>query len=104
MGKPLSYFNGFIPLFVQFVDIHVYQFGHKRGVDWDPRIPDYKQLIEELAPLLRPNVLYLAVSQDDCGLFEKMHKLRPNIIVLSAGGYGHGKLFVLTDYIATEIF
>lgn len=87
IDKPLSYFNGYIPLFVQFVDIHVNGMGRKKGEVYD--IPDWKGLIEILVPLLRPNVLYLAVSQDDCGIFEKMHQSRPNVLVLSAGGYGH---------------
>ena len=44
-----------------------------------------KRMIE----LLRPDVLYLAVSQDDQGLFEAFMEARPNVLVLSAGGYGH---------------
>ena len=48
-------------------------------------------MIDELIDMLRPDVLYLAVSQDDQGLFEKMMRMRPNVLVLSAGGYGHGE-------------
>jgi len=38
--------------------------------------------------LLRDDVLYLVVSQSDVGI-QLLHALRPNILVLSAGGFGH---------------
>ena len=57
-----------------------------------------KGLLETLNETMRPNVLYLAVSQCDDGLFghwptRAQIKFRqtdfPNMLVMSAGGYGH---------------
>jgi hypothetical protein len=80
---PLSSFNGLIPLFGQWVDIHVNEFiGHDR------RIPPYRSIVDKLEKILRRNVLYLAVSQDDDGLYYLQQKF-PNVLSLSAGGYGH---------------
>ncbi len=76
MDKPLSYFRGFIPLFVQWIDTQIL-----RG-------PHFNNIHEELNKLLRPGVIYLAVSQGDVGL-GMIGAAHPNILVLSAGGYGH---------------
>ena len=84
MKKPLSYFNGLIPLFVQFVDIHVESFANPINES----VPKHSQISRLIAPLLRENVLYVAVTQDDQGLAELAH-FRPNILSISAGGYGH---------------
>jgi hypothetical protein len=59
MGRPLSYFNGLIPLFIQFVDIHVASFQNPINES----IPKHANVPQLIAALLRPNVLYLAVSQ-----------------------------------------
>ena len=76
MDKPLSYFRGMIPLFVQWIDTQIL-----RG-------PHFNNIHEELNHLLRPGVIYLAVSQGDVGL-GMIGAAHPNILVLSAGGYGH---------------
>jgi len=76
MDKPLSFFNGFIPLFVQWIDTQILRRGH------------FDAIHNELNALLRPNVLYLAISQGDVGL-GKIGTAHPNILVLAAGGYGH---------------
>lgn len=76
MSRPLHEFNGLIPLYVQWIDNQIL-----RG-----RYFDY--IFYELKDLLRPNVLYIAVSQGDVGL-GKIAFANPNILVLSAGGFGH---------------
>jgi hypothetical protein len=91
MNKPLSYFQGMIPLFLQWVDIHAHIFLGKENR------PLYRSLYEgipaELSALLRPDVLYVTVSQDDEGIDRQDHSglfnKRPNILTMSAGGYGH---------------
>jgi hypothetical protein len=76
MDRPLHSFNGLIPLYIQWIDTQIL-----RG-----RYFDY--IFYELKDLLRPNVLYVAVSQGDVGL-GKIAFANPNILVLSAGGFGH---------------
>eukprot|EP01039_Chlorochromonas_danica_P004126 gene4126-4525_t len=76
LHRPLASFHGFIPLFIQWIDNQIL-----RG-----RYFDY--IYAELGVLLRPNVLYLAISQGDVGL-GKIGIRYPNILVLSAGGFGH---------------
>ena len=49
--KPLEYFNGFIPLFVQWIDTQILRGRH------------FDAIHHELNQILRPNVLYLAISQ-----------------------------------------
>lgn len=88
MEKPLEYFNGLIPLFIQWVDIHVFEIDHEPHVKWNASIPKYKTLHTEVSKLLREDVIYFTVSQDDQGL-HRLAAIRPNILVMSAGGYGH---------------
>jgi len=92
MEQPLSYFRGLFPLFVQFVDIHADGFMG-RGIDHGKYRRMHEQLAEELAPMLRDDVMYVLVSQDDEGVSHKeragLLQLKPNILVLSAGGHGH---------------
>ena len=73
---PLHRFNGFIPIFIQWIDSQIL-----RGRLFD-------NILLTLSTVLRPNVIYLAVSQGDVGL-GKIGREFPNILVLSAGGYGH---------------
>jgi hypothetical protein len=90
LNKPLSYFSGLIPIFVQHVDIHVHSFMRMPTINngWYRQL--FASLAEDLKTLLRPNVLYIAVSQDDEGFSHNdLFKTRPNILVMSAGGYGH---------------
>jgi len=76
MNRPLADFHGFIPLFIQWIDTQILRRGH------------FDAIHNELNQLLRPNVLYLAVSQGDVGL-GKIGTAHPNILVLASGGYGH---------------
>lgn len=76
-----DHFGPFIPLFLPWVD-HWVRGGH--------RYPE--GLIETLRSVLRPNVPYVTVSQNDEGITGKNEldlRSMPNILVLSAGGYGH---------------
>lgn len=73
---PLSAFGGLIPIFAQWIDIEIR--SH----------PDYNRKRDELMAMIRPNVLYIALSQGDKGL-GNLPLRAPNILVLSAGGYGH---------------
>ena len=68
------------------MDIHVYEFDHQPNKN--SSVPEYRNLHYEISALLRPDVLYVTVSQDDQGL-HRLVQLRPNILVFSAGGSGH---------------
>lgn len=76
MEKPLSFYNGLIPLFAQWIDTDL---ASKKDFD------DLNALLTEV---LRPNVLYVAVSQGDIGL-GKCGTNHPQILALASGGYGH---------------
>ena len=79
-------FGPYIPILFPFLDIFIPHFYR-----YPPGI------IEALNRTMRPNVLYLAVSQNDDGLFghnlQQYNKFTladfPNLFVMSAGGYGH---------------
>ncbi|CAE7524624.1 unnamed protein product [Symbiodinium necroappetens] len=86
-------FGPYIPILFPFLDVYVPHFY---------RYPP--GLLEALNQTMRPNVLYIAVSQSDDGIFghwpdRKFVKFRqtdfPNMLVLSAGGYGHVPLPML---------
>ena len=103
---PLSAFRGLIPIFVQWTDIHVHYFmkdkekGKDNGKDKGilssasaspmPNLPTetFLTLHKQIQAMLRPNVLYVAITQDDQGLF-KMTDIMPNVLSMSAGGYGN---------------
>ena len=77
-----DYFGPFIPLFLPWVD------------HWVLSKSNYpKGFIEVLRSVLRPDVPYITVSQNDQGLrgygFKFPMESIPNVLVLSAGGYGH---------------
>ncbi len=76
MDRPLHYFRGFIPLYIQWIDSQILRGRH------------FDYIYAELTEILRPDVLYLAISQGDVGL-GKIGMRHPNILVLSAGGFGH---------------
>lgn len=76
MNVPLHRFNGLIPLFVQWIDSQILRSHY------------FNDIHSALNDVLRPNVLYLAVSQGDAGL-TKIGITHPNILVMSAGGFGH---------------
>ena len=89
---PLSSFGGLIPLFIQWTDIHVHHFAPLNASRPDP-MPDlpkdtFLSFHTEIMSMLRSTVLYVTVSQDDQGLF-KLSELVPNLLSLSAGGYGN---------------
>jgi hypothetical protein len=105
LDKPLSYFHGMIPLFVQWVDIHAHIFLGKENRPLYRSL--YEEIHSELFQLLRPDVIYVTVSQDDEGIdrsdFSGLFSKRPNILTLSAGGYGHIPLPLVKgtiDYVA----
>jgi len=75
-----SIFGPYIPIFVQFVD---YWVRYKQG---------YLEVVDILRKVLRPDVPYITVSQNDEGLVSKRYFQMSefqNLLVLSAGGYGH---------------
>jgi len=83
VNKPLSFFNGFIPIFIQFVDI---EFN-----DWTTKYPEFPKLRDvkwTLKKILRTDVVYLILSQNDHGVHFLQNNF-PNILTLSGGGYGH---------------
>ena len=73
---PLSKFQGVIPIYIQWIDSQILR-GRLFG-----------NILNTLNGILRPNVIYMAVSQGDVGL-GMIGRAHPNILVLSAGGYGH---------------
>jgi len=76
-----DHFGPFVPIFIPWVDIWV-----NSGFRYPP------SLVRALSSVLRPNVPYITVSQNDDGLTGKNEILMssiPNVLVLSAGGYGH---------------
>lgn len=81
-SRPLrSIFGPYIPLFVPFTD-HWVRGGYNYPAG----------LVPDLIAALRPDVAYVTVSQNDEGLTGKdelpMARI-PNVLVFSAGGYGH---------------
>jgi hypothetical protein len=72
-------FGPFVPLLIPWVDLWVNNAGkYPLG------------FVDRLQSLLRPNVPYITVSQNDQGLVgEGEMPIWHNIMVLSAGGYGH---------------
>ena len=87
-GRRLSaVFGPYIPLFVPFTDHWVHAgFKYPEG------------LVAALLRVLRSDTAYITVSQNDEGLTGKNELLMgriPNVLVLSAGGYGHVPLPLL---------
>lgn len=82
MGKPLSDFGPYIPLFIQWTDILL----------WGK--PSYEEIENVLLKVLRPDVMYITVVQGAEGL-KSVGELFPNILVLSSGGHGHVPLPLL---------
>lgn len=75
-NAPLYTFRGFIPIFAQWIDSQrLYRF-------------QYDVLRQVLKKVLRPNVLYMTVSQGAEGIY-KAARWHPNLLVFSAGGFGH---------------
>lgn len=85
IAKPLSYFSGLFPLFIQWTDIHCAEWEEPKNTS----NPTRELLRNTLKSVLRKDVLYVTVDQDDQGIFEPLAKEFPNILSLSAGGFGH---------------
>lgn len=73
---PLCKFQGVIPIYIQWIDSQILR-GRLFG-----------NILNTLNEILRPNVIYMAVSQGDVGL-GMIGRAHPNILALSAGGFGH---------------
>ena len=76
-------FGPFIPIFMPYNDL------------WNANASEYEKMIKVLRKELRPHVAYITVVLHATGLVsnrKKMMKIMdeiPNVVVLSAGGYGH---------------
>jgi hypothetical protein len=68
-----------------------------------PHLPKdaFLHIHKDILAMLRPTVLYVAVSQDDQGLF-RLSSWAPNVLSLSAGGYGHVPLPLIKGEIAYQ--
>lgn len=85
IGKPFTYFQGVIPLFVQWSDYHLHM---KRIINPATTKPfTEEEIFLSVSKILRKNVLYMIVSQANYGINFLMTK-HPNVLVFSAGGEG----------------
>jgi len=76
-----DHFGGFVPLLIPWTDMWVMNPSPYR---YPPGF------VETLRSLLRTDILYVTVSQNDEGLSGKCEwDYMPNILVMSAGGFGH---------------
>jgi len=80
IDKPFAYFNGLIPLFVQWSD---YNLHHHTTDGW----PE-ERVFRPLVAALRRDVLYVAVSQANYGL-SFLTATHPNVLVMNSGGEGN---------------
>eukprot|EP00438_Fugacium_kawagutii_P036597 Skav217807 [mRNA] locus=scaffold889:12292:13224:+ [translate_table: standard] len=81
-------FGPFIPIFVPWVDLAVKNRGYPPG------------MMEMLQRGMRPDVLYVTVSQHDLGIFGGVEPPIPhmaNLLVFSAGGNGHVPIPLLKE-------
>ena len=79
IDKPFEYFNGLIPLFVQWSDYNIFHhYGDGKNEE---------EIFKPLANLLRKDVIYVAVSQANYGI-QFLKKYHRNVIVMNAGGEG----------------
>jgi len=90
--QPLDAFGGLVPIFVQWVDLFV-------------RHPtSYRDEVERVLAMLRADVLYVTVSQSDEGIYPRggdgLEARAVNVLVLSAGGYGHVPLPLIKGELA----
>ncbi|CAJ1416168.1 unnamed protein product [Effrenium voratum] len=76
-------FGPYIPIFMTYVDL------------WVANVFEYEDMIAALKKVVRPKVPYITVVQHDTGIVSSREKIVnimkqiPNVLVLSAGGYGH---------------
>ena len=79
-----------MPLFIQWTDLHVHT-EMTQTINQFNRFPRnyslYTEVIADIIPLLRDDVIYVALSQDAQGLTELMSKERPNVLSISAGKF-----------------
>lgn len=80
IDKPFAYFNGMLPLFVQWSDYNL----HHHTTDGLPEA----RVFQALTDALRSDVLYVAVSQANYGLSFLAHT-HPNVLVMNSGGEGN---------------
>eukprot|EP01036_Dinobryon_divergens_P024874 gene24874-33364_t len=90
ISKPLPFFGGLFPLFVQWTD---YEVGMKLNrTDFSKRVDD-EMIYDEIRRWLRPDLIYITVAQANNGLrvFQDIRSNgnRINVLVLSAGGEGN---------------
>jgi hypothetical protein len=86
LSKPLEYFNGLIPLFVQWSDYHLFQ--KKNIKNKFNRSVNERDLFIEIRSFLRTNVIYITVSQANLGL-QVFKDCCHNVLIMSAGGVGN---------------
>uniref|UniRef100_A0A7S4CF04 Exostosin GT47 domain-containing protein n=1 Tax=Eutreptiella gymnastica TaxID=73025 RepID=A0A7S4CF04_9EUGL len=82
-------FGPFVPLLIAWTDFWVFGNGHYPT-----------EMVAALRRVVRPNVPYITVSQNDQGITGHCELLMhdfPNILVLSAGGYGHIPVPLMTQ-------
>eukprot|EP00931_Biecheleriopsis_adriatica_P090926 TRINITY_DN6482_c0_g1_i4.p1 TRINITY_DN6482_c0_g1~~TRINITY_DN6482_c0_g1_i4.p1 ORF type:complete len:674 (-),score=149.64 TRINITY_DN6482_c0_g1_i4:88-2109(-) len=85
-------FGPYIPIFMTFVDL------------WIANVFEYENMIDALKKVIRPSVAYITVVQHDTGMPSSRDKLVglmkqiPNVLVLSAGGYGHVPIPLFKQY------
>mmetsp|Transcript_14037 Transcript_14037/g.19183 ORF Transcript_14037/g.19183 Transcript_14037/m.19183 type:complete len:399 (-) Transcript_14037:208-1404(-) len=82
--KPLSYFHGMIPIFTPFVDLRV-----QLLIGNTSSYPKFDDVLNNLLRVMRDDLIYVIVSQEDDGIGAILHEMKPNVLVMSAGGYGH---------------
>lgn len=76
-------FGPYIPIFMTYVDL------------WIANVFEYEKMIAAMKKVVRPKVAYITLLQHDTGLPSSRDKLvnimkeLPNVLVLSAGGYGN---------------
>ena len=92
--KLADFFGAFVPIFVPFVD------------HWSNAQYHYPPgMLDALRGVLRADVPYVVVSQHDEGLTGKCEWVlarHPNVLVLSAGGYGHVPVPLFKQYEAVR--
>jgi hypothetical protein len=85
IGKPFAYFQGIIPLFVQWSDYHLHS---KRMINPATKsLYTEEEIFQSVSDVLRKNVLYMIISQANYGIEFLMTK-HPNVLIFSAGGEG----------------
>lgn len=84
--RPFTYFNGIIPLFVQWSDYHLH---YKHIINPETHLKyTEEEIFRNISSVLRNNVMYMVVSQANYGIEFLMEK-HPNVLIFSAGGVGN---------------